>query len=86
MGVEHEPVVPGDLEVLAAWAPELADPFVALACDIALVVDGDGRIATLAQHEAQPIAPPVGDVEIRPIQPPKAPLEMAWRVIRALVV
>jgi len=49
---------PADLEVLAAWAPELADTFVALSCDIALVIDGDGRIATLAQHDAQPIAPP----------------------------
>jgi hypothetical protein len=49
---------PADLEVLAAWAPELADTFVALSCDIALVVDADGRIATLAQHETQPIAPP----------------------------
>jgi hypothetical protein len=49
---------PADLEVLAAWAPELADTFVALACDIALVIDAQGRIATLAQHETQPIAPP----------------------------
>jgi hypothetical protein len=49
---------PADLDVLAAWAPELADTFVALSCDIALVVDADGRIASLAQHEGQPIAPP----------------------------
>jgi hypothetical protein len=48
---------PADLEVLAAWAPELADTFVALACDIALVIDADGRIAKLAQHESQAIAP-----------------------------
>jgi hypothetical protein len=48
---------PADLQVLAAWAPELADTFVALACDIALVVDGHGRIINLAQHEAHPIAP-----------------------------
>jgi hypothetical protein len=47
-----------DLEVLADWAPELADTFVALSCDIALVIDAGGRIATLAQHDAQPIAPP----------------------------
>jgi hypothetical protein len=52
------PTQPADLEVLAAWAPELADTFVALSCDIALVIDGHGRIATLAQHDAQPIAPP----------------------------
>jgi hypothetical protein len=54
----NAPTNPADLEVLAAWAPELADTFVALSCDIALVIDADGRIATLAQHEAQPIAPP----------------------------
>jgi hypothetical protein len=48
---------PADLQVLAAWAPELADTFVALACDIALVVDGHGRIVNLAQHDAHPIAP-----------------------------
>lgn len=49
---------PADLEVLAAWAPELADTFVALSCDIALVIDADGRVASLAQRESQPIAPP----------------------------
>jgi hypothetical protein len=53
LGASH----PADLQVLAAWAPELADTFVALACDIALVIDADGRIAKLAQHETNPIAP-----------------------------
>ena len=53
LGGQH----PADLQVLAAWAPELADTFVALACDIALVIDADGRIAKLAQHETNPIAP-----------------------------
>jgi hypothetical protein len=48
---------PADLQVLATWAPELADTFVALACDIALVTDSDGRIVNLAQHDAHPIAP-----------------------------
>ena len=47
-----------DLEVLAAWAPELADTFVALSCDLALVVDAEGRIARFAQHDSHPIAPP----------------------------
>jgi Bacterial regulatory protein, Fis family len=47
---------PSDLEVLATWAPELADTFVALACDIALVVDAEGRIITLAQRDERPIA------------------------------
>jgi nitroreductase len=46
-----------DLKVLAAWAPELADTFVALSCDIALVLDAQGRIVRLSQHEARPIAP-----------------------------
>jgi hypothetical protein len=53
LGAQH----PADLQVLAAWAPELADTFVALACDIALVIDANGRIAKLAQHDAHPIAP-----------------------------
>jgi hypothetical protein len=48
---------PADLQVLAAWAPELADTFVALACDIALVTDSAGCIVNLAQHDAHPIAP-----------------------------
>jgi hypothetical protein len=54
LGAPH----PADLQVLAAWAPELADTFVALACDIALVIDAEGRIAKLAQHDTHPIAPP----------------------------
>jgi len=60
-----------DLEVLAAWAPELADTFVALSCDIALVIDADGRIATLAQHDTQPIAPPawVGSAWVDTVSP-----------------
>jgi hypothetical protein len=49
---------PADLEVLASWAPELADTFVALSCDIALVIDAKGHITTLAQNESQPIASP----------------------------
>ena len=48
---------PADLQVLAAWAPELADTFVALSCDIALVIDEHGIILKLAQHDANPIAP-----------------------------
>jgi hypothetical protein len=52
------PPRPADLQALAAWAPELADTFVALSCDIALVVDAAGRIVKLAQHDSHPIAPP----------------------------
>ncbi len=47
---------PADLEVLAAWAPELADTFVALSCDVALVIDAQGCIVTLAQNDTKPIA------------------------------
>lgn len=43
--------------MLAAWAPELADTFVALSCDIALVLEDDGRIVKLVQHPSHPIAP-----------------------------
>jgi hypothetical protein len=62
---------PADLEVLAAWAPELADTFVALSCDIALVIDAAGRIVTLAQHDKQPIAPPswVGSAWVDTVSP-----------------
>ena len=57
-----------DLQVLAAWAPELADTFVALSCDIALVIDEKGRIARMAQHDAHPIAPAawIGAMRKRP--------------------
>ncbi len=41
-----------DLAVLAAWAPELADTFVALSCDIALVLDPAGRIVKVAHRDA----------------------------------
>lgn len=47
---------PGDLGMLAAWAPELADTFVALSSDIALVLDHDGRIVKVAQRPGCPIA------------------------------
>lgn len=51
------PAPPADLEVLAPWAPEIADTFVALSCDVALVIDLQGHIVRLAQNPAQPIAP-----------------------------
>jgi hypothetical protein len=69
------PPHPADLQVLAAWAPELADTFVALACDIALVIDADGRIAKLAQHETHPIAPPswIGSAWAQTVSPDSRP-------------
>jgi transcriptional regulator PpsR len=48
---------PPDLSELSAWAPELAKTFVALASDIALVIDGDGVIRAVEQGHAEPIAP-----------------------------
>lgn len=51
------PTVDPDLQVLAAWAPELAETFVALSCDIALVIDDGGHVRRMAQHESHPIAP-----------------------------
>ncbi len=46
-----------DLGALSAWAPELAQTFVSLASDIALVIDEDGVIRSVAQGGADPIAP-----------------------------
>ena len=71
LGASH----PADLQVLAAWAPELADTFVALACDIALVIDADGRIAKLAQHETHPIAPVswIGSAWVQTVSPDSRP-------------
>jgi hypothetical protein len=66
---------PADLQILAAWAPELADTFVALACDIALVIDAEGCIAKLAQHETHPIAPPswIGRGWVQTVSPDSQP-------------
>ncbi len=46
-----------DLAALSAWAPEIAQTFVSLASDIALVIDADGVIRNVAQGDADPIAP-----------------------------
>lgn len=46
-----------DLAALSAWAPELANTFVSLASDIALVIDCDGVIRTVVQGAGDPIAP-----------------------------
>ena len=47
-----------DLAVLAAWAPELAETFVALSSDLALVVDDEGRIVQLAGRSGTPLGSP----------------------------
>lgn len=48
---------PADLGLLAPWAPELAETFVALSCDLALLLDDEGVILKIAQHAARPLAP-----------------------------
>jgi len=48
---------PLDLGKLSTWAPELARTFVALASDIALVIDDNGVIRNVEQGGAEPIAP-----------------------------
>ncbi|MEN9314258.1 MAG: transcriptional regulator PpsR [Pseudomonadota bacterium] len=48
---------PADLGLLAPWAPELAETFVALSCDLALLLDDEGVILKIAQHAARPVAP-----------------------------
>ena len=45
-----------DLEGLSDWAPELAQTFVSLASDIALVLDDNGVIRSIAQGASTPVA------------------------------
>ena len=52
---------PLDLGKLSAWAPELARTFVALASDIAIVIDADGIVRTVEQGDARPVAPDAAD-------------------------
>ena len=47
----------GDLSALSPWANELAQTFVSLASDIALVVDAGGVIRNVAQRGGDPLAP-----------------------------
>lgn len=46
-----------DLSALSAWAPQLAEAFVSLSSDIALVLDQNGVILNVAQGGAAPMAP-----------------------------
>ena len=48
---------PLDLSVLSRWAPELAQTFVSLSSDIALVLDGGGVIQNVVQNSGEPLAP-----------------------------
>jgi transcriptional regulator PpsR len=51
------PAEAGDLSALSPWANELAQTFVSLASDIALVVDAGGVIRNVAQRGGEPLAP-----------------------------
>lgn len=46
-----------DLGALSGWAPELAETFVSLASDIAVVIDPQGVVRNVSQGGAQPLAP-----------------------------
>jgi transcriptional regulator PpsR len=46
-----------DLSALSAWAPQLAEAFVSLASDIALVLDQNGVVLNVAQGGTAPLAP-----------------------------
>lgn len=48
---------PLDLSVLSRWAPELAQTFVSLSSDIAMVMDGGGVIQNVVQGRGEPLAP-----------------------------
>ena len=49
--------VPSDLEALSPWVNELAQTFVSLSSDIALVLDAGGVITNVAQSVGDPMAP-----------------------------
>jgi transcriptional regulator PpsR len=51
----------GDLSGLSRWAPELAEAFVSLSSDIALVLGADGLIEKVVQSGQNPIAPSATD-------------------------
>ena len=46
---------PPDLSALSGWAPELAQTFVSLASDIALVLDDGGVIRNVVQGSDEPL-------------------------------
>jgi len=50
-----------DLSALSAWAPQLAEAFVSLSSDIALVLDNDGVVLNVAQGADAPLAPSAQD-------------------------
>ncbi len=55
--MRERPVPAGDLQGLSPWATELAQTFVLLSSDIALVLDDHGVIQNVAQGGSAPMAP-----------------------------
>jgi transcriptional regulator PpsR len=51
------PKNPPDLAGLSAWAPQLAEAFVSLASDIALVLNHEGVVCSVVQGGTDPIVP-----------------------------
>lgn len=67
-GPKSPGVDPGaqDLGPLSPWAPELAEAFVKLATDIALVIGENGIIERVAQAGAEPLSPAASEWVGRP--------------------
>ena len=59
--VNHRALPVLDLGVLSPWASELAQTFVSLSSDIALVMDGGGVIRNVVQGSGEPLAPAAQD-------------------------
>ena len=55
--MKSPPGKPNDLSALSAWAPQLAEAFVSLSSDIALVLDENGVVLNVAQGGTSPLAP-----------------------------
>ena len=55
--MKSPPGKPFDLSALSAWAPQLAEAFVSLSSDIALVLDENGVVLNVAQGGTSPLAP-----------------------------
>lgn len=64
--MSHVPDDAPDLAALSPWARELAQTFVSLDSDIALVIDADGLVRNVAQGHAVPLSAAVRDWIGRP--------------------
>jgi transcriptional regulator PpsR len=64
--VNRRVVMPADLGPLSGCAAELAEAFVSLSSDIALIIDAQGIVRNVAQNLNAPIVPQAGDWVGRP--------------------